>query len=308
MAQLQHEKGAAMKKIALSQELSLSVIAQGFWRLNSWNFSTQDLVSFMNGCIDRGVTTFDTAEVYGGTLCESMMGDAFAADPSIRGRIELVTKTGISRAMIDGKPFGYYDTTYDRIIRSCKESLLRLKTDYIDLYLIHREDPLLDPWETGRALLDLKKEGLVREIGVSNFDPFKFEALNKAVGGQLVTNQIEWNPVCYEHFRSGMIDYLSGNRIHPMIWSPLAGGRIFSDQEDAACVKARTAIEEIARRHGVSPAAIIYAWILYHPVGAVPLVGSSRLERLDQAICALDVKLEQYEWFEIYAAGGQQIR
>ena len=93
-----------------------------------------------------------------------------------------------------------------------------------------------------------------------------------------------------------------------MIWSPLAGGRIFSDQEDAACVKARAAIEEIAQRHGVSPAAIIYAWILYHPVGAVPLVGSSRLERLDQAICALDVKLEQYEWFEIYAAGGQQIR
>ena len=297
-----------MRKTALSENLSLSVIAQGFWRLTSWEFTTEELVSFMNGCIDRGVTTFDTAEVYGGTQCESLMGEAFAKDPSIRGKIELVTKTGISRGMINGEPFGYYDTTYDRIIKSCKESLQRLQTDYIDLYLIHREDPLLDPWETGRALLDLKKEGLVREIGVSNFDSFKFEALNKAVDGQLVTNQIEWNPLCYEHFKSGMIDFLSGNRIHPMIWSPLAGGRIFKETDDEICTAVRAKIEEIARRHGVSPATIIYAWILYHPVGAVALAGSSKLERLDLAIQALDVQLEHTEWFEIYAAGGQQIR
>ena len=297
-----------MRKTALSKDLSLSVIAQGFWRLTGWEFTTEELVSFMNGCIDRGVTTFDTAEVYGGTHCERLMGEAFAKDPSIRGRIELVTKTGISREMINGEPLSYYDTTYDRVIKSCKESLQRLQTDCIDLYLIHREDPLIDPWETGRALLDLKKEGLVREIGVSNFDPFKFEALNKAVEGQLVTNQIEWNPLCYEHFKSGMIDYLSGNRIHPMIWSPLAGGRIFKETDDEVCTAVRTKIEEIAERHGVSPATIIYAWILYHPVGAIALVGSSKLERLDLAIRALDVKLKHSEWFEIYAAGGQQIR
>lgn len=295
-----------MKKIALSDNLSLSAVAQGFWRLDSWKFTTQELVSFMHGCLDRGVTTFDTAEIYGDTLCESLMGEAFAADPSIRNRIELVSKMGIYKEKINGQDFGYYRTTYDQVMESCKASLQRLKTDHLDLYLVHREDPLLDPWETGRALQDLKKEGLVREIGVSNFDPFKFDALNQAVGGQLVTNQIEWNPVCYEHFNSGMMDYLSGHRIHPMIWSPLAGGRIFSDNTDKSCVKARAKIEEIALRHDVSPAVIIYAWILYHPVGAVPLVGSSKLERLDLAIRALDVKLEQFEWFEIYTASGQQ--
>jgi predicted oxidoreductase len=146
------------------------------------------------------------------------------------------------------------------------------------------------------------------EAAYKRFDPFKFEALNKAVEGQLVTNQIEWNPLCYEHFKSGMIDYLSGNRIHPMIWSPLAGGRIFKETDDEVCTAVRTKIEEIAERHGVSPATIIYAWILYHPVGAIALVGSSKLERLDLAIRALDVKLKHSEWFEIYAAGGQQIR
>jgi predicted oxidoreductase len=293
----------------------MSRIVQGFWRLTDWHWDTETLAEFMRDCIARGVTTFDTAEIYGNTVCETEMGKVFEKHPEIRQQIQLVTKTGIRK--IAGMPYGdgkvvkiakHYDTRYETIKEACRDSIERLHCDYIDLYLIHREDPLIDPWETGRALLDLKKEGLVREIGVSNFDPFKFEALNKAVEGQLVTNQIEWNPLCYEHFKSCMIDFLSGNRIHPMIWSPLAGGRIFKETDDEICTAARAKIEEIAGRHGVSPATIIYAWILYHPVGAVALVGSSKLERLDLAIQALDVQLEHTEWFEIYAAGGQQIR
>ncbi len=130
--------------------------------------------------------------------------------------------------------------------------------------------------------------------------------MNGAVGGQLVTNQIEWNPLCFEHFNTGMMDYLTYHKIHPMIWSPLAGGRLFSGN-DEACVKARKKIEDIAARHNVEPAVIVYAWIMYHPVGAIPLVGSQKLDRLDLAIKALDVKLEQSEWFELYSASGQQV-
>lgn len=295
-----------MKMTKLSENLSISSIAQGFWRLAGWKWSTGELVDFMNACIDRGVTTFDTAEVYSGGLCETLMGEAFARDPSIRKKIQLVSKTGIFKEIIDGKPFGYYNTTYDRVVASCKESLGRLHTDYLDLYLIHREDPCFDPWETGRALQDLKKDGLIREAGVSNFDPFKFDALNQAMGGTLVTNQIEWNPVCFEHFDSGMMDYLTVRRIHPMIWSPLAGGRLFKE-EDPQCAKALAKIWEIARRHETEPAVILYAWILYHPVGAVPLSGSNKLSRLDQAIAALEVTLAHHEWYEIYVASGQQV-
>ncbi len=112
----------------------------------------------MNQCIDRGVTTFDTAEIYAATLCETLMGDAFGKDPTIRKRIELVSKTGIFLEPIDGKTFGYYDTSYQRVMQSCKESLHRLGTDVLDLYLIHREDPCLDVWETARALKALKKQ------------------------------------------------------------------------------------------------------------------------------------------------------
>ena len=295
-----------MKTVSLSEGLSLSAIVQGFWRLGDWKWTTGELVRFMNACIDRGVTSFDTAEIYSDTLCETRMGEAFCADKSIRGKIQLVSKTGIFREPVNGKLFFHYNTTYDRVVRSCKESLQRLKTDHLDLYLIHREDPCFDPWETARALKDLKREGLVREIGVSNFDPFKFDALNRAAGGELVTNQIEWNPVCFEHFESGMMDYLTVNRIHPMIWSPLAGGRLFRGG-DALCEKAMEKIREIAARHGEAPETIIYAWLLYHPVGAVPLSGSNKLERLDLAVRALDVKLEHYEWYEIYTASGQQI-
>ncbi len=295
-----------MRMVELSKELSLSAVVQGFWRLADWRWTTKELAEFMNACIERGVTSFDTAEIYAATLCETLMGEAFEADPSIRGRIQLVSKTGIFQEKTGGKTFGYYNTTYDRVVRSCKESLQRLKTDHLDLYLIHREDPCFDPWETARALKDLKKEGLVREIGVSNFDPFKFDALNKAVGGELVTNQIEWNPVCFEHFNSGMMDYLTVNRIHPMIWSPLAGGRLFKGG-DEHCEKAMGKIKEIADRHGEKAETIIYAWLMYHPAGAVPISGSNKLERLDLAVKAADVKLEHHEWYEIYTASGQQV-
>ena len=130
-----------MKLVSLSDKLSLSAVVQGFWRLEDWKWTTEELVKFMNACIERGVTSFDTAEIYSGTLCEKMMGEAFAADKSIRGKIQLISKTGIFQEQINGKTFGYYNTTYNRIMQSCKESLQRLQTDYLDLYLIHREDP-----------------------------------------------------------------------------------------------------------------------------------------------------------------------
>jgi len=294
-----------MKSIKLSEQLAISAVAQGYWRLDSWDFSSEQLVDHMQACIERGVTTLDTAEIYADTLCETLMGDAFRKDKGLRGQVQLVTKTGIFRANINGENFTYYDTTYERVMKSCKESLQRLGTDHIDLYLIHREDPCIDFAETARALKQLKKEGLVLEVGVSNFDPFKFDALNREMGGELVTNQIEWNPICFEHFNSGMIDFLTQKKIHPMIWSPLAGGRLFS-QGNALSEKAMAKITEIAQRYGVEAATIIYAWITYHPVGAVPIVGSQKLERLDSAIKAEDVHLSHHEWYEIYTASGQQ--
>lgn len=295
-----------MEYVSLKEGTRFSRIIQGFWRLTDWNMTTDELIAFMEGCLERGVTTFDTAEVYGDTECERQMGLAFAKRPDIREKIQLVSKTGIYKTEINGETFGYYNTTYDRLMQSCKEALKRLQCEYLDLYLVHREDPCFDCYETARALKDMKKQGLIREAGVSNFDPFKFNALNEAMGGELITNQIEWNPACFEHFNSGMMDLLVQKRIHPMIWSPLAGGRLFTSDEPVY-TKALAKIKEIAKRHGAAPETIVYAWILYHPAGALPLSGSNKLERLDKAVAALDVKLAHHEWYEIYVASGQQV-
>ncbi|NCC16178.1 MAG: aldo/keto reductase [Clostridia bacterium] len=293
-----------MEYLKIMDELSFSRIIQGFWRLVQWDWDAKKLEEFMQGCIQRGVTTFDTAEIYGFGECETQLGRVFARNPSLRHKIQLVSKTGIFNH--DG--FKYYDTSYERIKTSCKESLQRLSCDYLDLYLIHREDPCFDPRETARAMLELKKEGLVKEIGVSNFDPYKFQALNEFAGNQLCTNQIEWNPCCYEHIQSGMIDLLTQKEIHPMVWSPLAGGKIFTSQE-APYVRVREKLAEIGQRHGVAAEVIAYAWILYHPVKAMPIVGSRKLSRLDNAIKALDVKLQRWEWYEIYTAStGERLR
>lgn len=281
--------------------VALSRVVQGFWRLTDWNMRAEALSSFMCDCIERGVTSFDTAEIYGDTECERQMGLAFAQNPSLRKKVQIISKTGIFR---EGDSC-YYNTTYERIKESCIQSIERLQCEYLDIYLIHREDPCLDPWEAGRALLDLKKSGLVREIGVSNFDPFKFNALNAAVEGTLVTNQIEWNPLCFEHFESGMMDLLLEKKIHPMIWSPLAGGSLFEDGPMQQ--KVRSVLRTLAEKYAVDESTIVYAWLMYHPVGALPISGSNKALRLEQAVKALDIKLEHREWYQIYTASGQKV-
>ncbi len=294
-----------MEYINLYPATKFSRIVQGFWRLADWNFTTDDLVEFMKKCIELGVTTFDTAEIYADAECERQMGLALKQAPELREKIQLVSKTGIFKIKTKNGFMGYYNTTYDRVIQSCKESIERLNCGYLNLYLIHREDPCMDHYETARALKDLKEMGLIREAGVSNFDPFKFDAFNHAMDGQLITNQIEINPGCFEHFNSGMIDLLGKNKIHPMVWSPLCGGEIFKDKEEKY-TKARTKLAEIAERHQVDLDTIIYAWLLYHPVKVLPISGSNKIYRLKNAVKALDVRLEHYEWYEIYTASGQQ--
>lgn len=257
----------------------------------------------MKACIDRGVTTFDTAEIYDSGECERQLGEVFARYPEIRRQIQLVSKTGIYLTQVNGNTFGYYNTTHDRIIQSCNESLSRLKTDHLELYLIHREDPLLDPWDTTAALEKLKREGKILEYGVSNLDPYKLDGMMKASDGKIATNQIEINPLCFEHFNSGMMDYLTLHRIHPMVWSPLAGGRIFASENSAVLDKFRY----IASLHDADVTSVIYAWLMYHPSLPMPISGSNRIDRLELAIKALDIKLEHWQWYYLYTASGEQV-
>lgn len=296
-----------METLQLTQDVSLSRIVQGLWRLKKWEMSLEERIAFIEGCIDLGVTSFDTAEIYGNYEAETLFGDVLRAKPNLRVKIQIITKTGINMKS-DKRPYtmGHYDTRYDRIVSSAKKSIENMACGYLDVFLIHREDPLIDHEEVARALKDLKHQGIIKSYGVSNFDPFKFNALYEATQHQLVTNQIELNPLVFEHFNNGNMDYLQQVHVHPMIWSPLAGGKLFSSDEEAV-VKVRKVIETIAKRHHTSADTVVYAWILMHPVKALPISGSSKLDRLKNAVDALNLSLTHEEWYEIYVASGSQV-
>lgn len=296
-----------MENLKLNDKIEVSRLIQGFWRVKEWNFTTNELEKFMEEVIDLGITTFDTAEIYDLGLAEIEMGKVFKNNPKLREKITLISKTGIYQKEIKDEMFGYYDTTYARIIKSCEESLKRLNTDYIDIYLIHREDPLINHSEVASALAYLLEKGYVKSVGVSNFDPYKFSALQTALakyGYKLITNQIEWNPLQFEHFKSGMMDYLSEKEVNPMIWSPLAGGRFF-DVNDEEAMAIRPLLDELAEKYNTTISSIIFSWILKHPLKCLPLVGSGKIEWVKDAVNALEIDMDHWDWFRLYAASGE---
>jgi predicted oxidoreductase len=295
-----------MEKINLNENVSVSPIVQGLWRLTDWNWTINETIEFMEQCIALGVTTFDAAEIYGNYLGEERIGEVLRAAPHLRDRIEIVTKTGINMYS-DRRPYtmGHYDTRKHKVVASCQKSIEKMNCDVIDVFMIHREDPLINHRELGKTLDELVDSGWVKAVGVSNFDPMKFDALQSFMRHKLVTNQIECSPVCFEHFNNGNMDYLQKMDVRPMIWSPLASGRLFTSNEEKN-MKARKKIDEIARRHGVESESIVFAWMLYHPVKAIPISGSSKIKRLQHALAGLNIALSHEEWFEIYTASGQQ--
>ena len=251
-----------------------------------------------------GFTTFDIADIYGEYTCEAMFGKALKLKPALRERMEIVTKCGIKLKCdkFSERRIGYYDTSYEHIIHSANQSLKNMNTDYIDVLLIHRPDPLMDPLEIARAFEQLHKEKKVRHFGVSNFNPMQFQMLQKHFSPKLVTNQVEFSPWCLEHIQNNNVEFFQKDGIVPMAWSPLAGGRLF-DPKDLRGERLVLALEEIAAETGAYGIDLVaYAWILKHPATFIPIVGSGKIERLKRAVDALEVKLTTEQWFRILVA------
>ena len=293
-----------MKSINISEDLEMSRIAQGLWRLDKWDMSNQELLHFVEEAMDLGVTTFDHADIYGDYTCEALFGQIFRLKPGLRKRMQLVTKCGIK--MVSEKyterMIKHYDTGYGHIISSVEQSLKNLHTDYIDLLLIHRPDPLMDPAETAKAFEELESQGKVLNFGVSNFTPMQFEMLDRHFDGPLVTNQVEISPYNLEHFQNGNIEFFLREGIHPMAWSPLSGGKVF-EPDDEKGIRIKTKLKEIAKTLGVEDIEkVIYAWLLTHPAGIIPIVGTGKIERLKKAVQSVDIELTREQWFEIYVA------
>src|SRR5471032_778152 len=237
---------------------TLSRIVAGAWRMGDWQFSVAERVRWIEGCLDLGITTFDHADIYGGYAVEALFGEALAAAPHLRARMQIVTKCGI-RMVSGARPehrLGHYDTSAAHVERSVDTALANLRTDHLDVLLIHRPDALMDADALADCFGRLRTAGKVRHFGVSNFTPSQFALLNSRVS--LVTNQIEASPLNIAPFYDGTLDQAQCLGVAPMIWSALAGGRLFTGQDDAAR-RVRGVLERIAGGRGVSVTTMVYA-------------------------------------------------
>ncbi len=288
----------------------LSRLVQGLMRLSEWGWTRQQRLAFIETLLDLGVTTFDHADIYGGYTCEGLFGEALALNPALRDRLQLVTKCGI-QLVTPNRPDNrvkHYDTSGPHITASVDRSLRELRSDYIDLLLIHRPDPLMQADQTASALADLVRSGKVLHLGVSNFLPRQYDLLQSRLEVPLVTNQVEYSPLNMENQRNGILEHCQQHGIRPMIWSPFAGGRLFRG-EDPAAQRVRSRMAEIGEQlGGAGIDQVALAWLLAHPAGLLPVLGSGEAGRVRRAAQALELRLDRQQWFSIWeAAAGEPV-
>ncbi len=281
--------------------MQLSPIVAGLWRLNQWQLDTPALVRWIEQALELGITSFDHADIYGGYSVEAQFGQALAAAPGLRARLQLVTKCGIllTSPQRPAHAIKSYDSSRAHVLASVDASLRALRTEHIELLLLHRPDLLMDPQELADTFEQLRAAGKVAHFGVSNHSPGQLALLQRRHA--LVTNQIEFSPLQMKALADGTLEQALDLGMRPMIWSPLGGGRLFSAQDEQA-QRVRAVLQTLGEQHGVSAASMAYAWILRHPSRPIPVTGTQRIAALREATAALDVKLSSEDWYRVWQA------
>jgi predicted oxidoreductase len=289
-----------MERIELAQGLSFSRLVYGMWRLaDDSDTSVKHVDAKINAALDQGITTFDQADIYGGYTAEAVMGAAMKANPSLRQRMEIVSKCDIviDAGRHSGARVKHYDTTAAHINASVDASLSEMGVDEIDVLLVHRPDPLMDHHETGATLDALVDAGKVRAVGVSNFRPWDWNLLQSAMRHPLVTNQIELSLKQIAPFTNGDLAFHQQHGHVVMAWSPLGGGDLMTASNELT-----HRLDSIATRSGVDRAAVATAFLLAHPAKITPVLGTNNLERISAISAAETVELDRQDWFSLYEA------
>lgn len=263
---------------------------------------------------EAGYTHFDHADIYGNGLCEEIFGRVLREVPGMRDRILIGTKCGIRwKGDPDASAPHRWDFSREHIIRSCEASLQRLGIERLDLYMLHRPDYLADPREIAAAFGDLQRQGKVREFGVSNFRPSYLSMIRSACPMPLVVHQVEISLARLDCLEDGTLDQCLEDRITPTSWSPLArgllgdGGRPDPNDSRAAGLRALLErLDSIAKRLGVSRTVLSLAWLLKHPAGIVPVVGTTDPARIRDAVRADGLELSREDWYSILVAARGQ--
>jgi len=289
-----------MDRIPLSPALELSRLVYGMWRIgDDADTSPAHVEAKIQSCLGQGITSFDQADIYGGYQAEAILGTALKANPSLRGKMEIITKCDIVAPMgrYASAKVKHYDTSRAHIEKSVEMSLKDMGIEHIDLLLIHRPDPLMDHHETGQTLDALVKSGKVGSVGVSNFRPWDWELLQSAMNTPLVTNQIEISLGEISPFTNGDLAFHQKLGTKLMAWSPLGGGTLIKDEGALGAV-----MDDLAAEFDVDRSAVAVAFLLAHPARLIPVMGTNNLDRIGRISDALKVKLDRESWYRLYEA------
>jgi len=289
---------------------TISRIVAGVWKWGQWsaNLTTKEESNLIQACIEAGISTFDHADIYGDYEEERRFGESFKAIGIAREDIQIVTKCGI-KLISANRPdhrIKCYDTTSKHIHLSVENSLRTLQTEYIDLLLIHRPSPLMDFQEIGDTFHQLKASGKVKHFGVSNFNTKQYQSLNAFF--PLVTNQVEASLIHLDPFLDGTFDMHQELKTKPMIWSPLGSGKLFGNQGDPQVERINNVAQTLCEKYNCTFSQIYLAFLLKHPANLIPVLGTSKIPRILEAKAALEISIDNDEWFELWiAAMGEDV-
>jgi predicted oxidoreductase len=302
-----------MRKIQLGKSnLQVPVMAVGCMRINQLDKSKAE--RFIKTALDEGANFFDHADVYGDGVCEEIFADAIGMNATVREKVILQSKCGIRRGIA-------HDFSKEHILEAVNGSLKRLKTDYLDVLLLHRPDALVEPEAVAEAFDILENNGKVRNFGVSNHNPMQIQLLKKFVKQPVVANQLQLSITNANMISQGLhvnmldnpavnrdgsiLDYCRLNDITIQTWSPFQYGFFegtFLDNDKFPALNAK--INEIAEKYVVSNTTIVIAWMLRHPAKMQPVTGTMNAARLKDCAKAADIYLTREEWYEIYLSAG----
>jgi predicted oxidoreductase len=303
--------------------LQASRLAYGCWRTaGTWNpeevtpereaAGRQAIIS----AYETGYTLFDHADIYCMGVGEKIFGQVLKQISGMRARVLIASKCGIRKKAHPSPEAPYrYDFSADYITRCCEESLQRLGVETIDLYQLHRPDYLCDPAEVAGAFAKLKQAGKVREFGVSNFRPSQFSLLQKACPMPLIVNQVQVSLSRLDCLEDGTLDQCLIEKTTPLAWSPLGGGQLadtmpidLRSTDHAQRIGLREEMEYLARERNTTRTVLALAWLLKHPSGIVPIIGSIKPERIREAAGAAEFVLSREDWYRLLeAARGQRL-
>ncbi|MCT8136975.1 aldo/keto reductase family oxidoreductase [Anaerobacillus sp. CMMVII] len=303
-----------MRTIKLgASELEVPVVAVGCMRINS--LDKKEAESFVQTALENGANFFDHADLYGAGECEEIFADAVHMNDDVREKLILQSKCGIRPDV------GTFDFSKEHILNSVDKILKRLKTDYLDVFLLHRPDALMEPEEVAEAFDILESSGKVRHFGVSNQNPMQMELLSKYMKQPIVANQLQLSITNTTMISSGInvnmeneaavnrdgsvLDYCRLKDITIQPWSPFQYGffeGVFLGNEKFPELNKK--IDEVAAKYGVSNTTIAIAWLLRHPANMQPVIGTMNEARLIDCIKASDVRLTREEWYSIYRSAG----